>query len=411
MTPTFSNQAPTETAVRLGTHSETNSSINAGSLRQDQLAEPATFYFWRGRVALYALLKGLGIGEGDAVIVPGFTCFAVPSAVLFTGARPIYADIDPATYNVSLESLQKLDAVQRELPIKAIVVQHTFGVPVDLNRILPWARERGIAVIEDCAHVWGSRYRDSRGEWRDLGTFGDAAFFSSQWTKPVSTGLGGWTAVRNTVLAQNVSNFYQTGCPSPTAAASALLRIQVTIRSMLSASWIQSAIKVGYQALYRRGLLVGTSTPAELQGRMPVGYAKRMSSFQRRLLTKRLRSDAVLAHRRRLKSIYDGLLAAAGLPVFEIPTFSDPVLLRYPIRVSDKRAALALAERHHVELGDWYTSPVDRPENLNGEVFAYPDGMCPEGERAGREVVNLPMHLGIDERRARQIVQLLKEAA
>ena len=411
MTPTFSNHASSETEVGLETHSETNSSIAAGSLQPDRLAEPATFYFWRGRVALYALLKSLGVGRGDSVIVPGFTCFAVPSAVLFTGARPLYADIDPAAYNLSFESLQALDAIRRNPTIKAIIVQHTFGIPADLNRILPWARERGIAVIEDCAHAWGSRYRDEGGEWRELGTFGDAAFFSSQWTKPVSTGLGGWAVVRNAELAQSVAGFYQTECAEPTASASGLLALQVGIRSLLSATWIQSAIKAGYQALYSRGLLVGTSTPPELQGRMPVGYSTQMSGFQRRLLAKRLGNDTVVAHRRRLKSVYDELLAAAGLPVLELSPQADPVLLRYPVRVPAKKAALDLAERRRVELGDWYTSPVDRPENLKGDVFAYAEGTCPEGERAGREVVNLPMHLGIDDRRARRVVQLLKEAA
>lgn len=375
------------------------------------LTQAATFYFWRGRVALYILLKSLGIGTGDAVIVQGFTCFAVPSAVLFTGARPLYADIEPANFNLSLDSIRAVCSANRTSPVRALIVQHTFGVPADLNAIVPWARERGIAVIEDCAHVWGSRYLDATGQWRELGAAGDAAFFSSQWTKPVSTGLGGWAVVRNAGLARSVAQLYQTQCAAPTAAASALLAAQVYLRSMLSASWIQLSIKAAYQGLYRRGLLVGTSTPDELQGRMPVGYSKQMSGFQRRLLAKRLRDTALLEHGRRLKSVYDAALAAAGLPTVSVPAFADPVLLRYPVRVSNKRRLLESAERRHIELGDWYTAPVDRPENLPGSLFAYSDGECPEGERASREVVNLPMHSRIDERRAYCIVQLLKEMA
>src|SRR6266403_4192071 len=54
--------------------------------------------FWRGRVALYAILKALGIGRGDQVVVPGYTCFAVPSAVCFAGAQPLFADIEPSTF-------------------------------------------------------------------------------------------------------------------------------------------------------------------------------------------------------------------------------------------------------------------------------------------------------------------------
>lgn len=373
--------------------------------------EPASFYFWRGRVALYALLKGLGIGPGDSVIVPGFTCFAVPSAILFTGARPIYADIDPATFNVTLDSIRAACAANPSSQVRAIIVQHTFGIPADLNAIIPWARERGIPVIEDCAHVWGSRYRDSAGEWRDLGTAADAAFFSSQWTKPVSTGLGGWAIVRNPRLAESVARFAQADCTAPSTQAAALLAVQFYLRSMLSAPWIQLSIKVAYQALYRRGLLVGTSTPDELRGQMPVGYSKLMSGFQRGLLATKLEDLGVITHRRRLKSIYDEALAAAGFPAFVFAPDSDPVLLRYPVRVRDKKNVLALAERRHIEIGDWYTAPVDRPENLSAKLFAYEEGACPEGERAGREVVNLPMHPGINERRARAAVQLLRESA
>jgi dTDP-4-amino-4,6-dideoxygalactose transaminase len=387
------------------------SAAAAGIAEPGFLTQAATFYFWRGRVALYILLKSLGIGTGDAVIVQGFTCFAVPSAVLFTGARPLYADIEPANFNLSLDSIRAVCSANRASPVRAIIVQHTFGVPADLNAIVPWARERGIAVIEDCAHVWGSRYRDATGQWRELGTAGDAAFYSSQWTKSVSTGLGGWAVVGNAGLARSVAELYQTECATPTAAASALLAAQVYVRSILSASWIQFSIKAAYQALYRRGLLVGTSTPDELQGWMPVGYSKQMSGFQRRLLAKRLRATALLQHRRHLKSVYDAALAAAGLPTVSVPAFADPVLLRYPVRVNNKRKLLESAERLHIEIGDWYTAPVDRPENLPGSLFAYADGDCPEGERAAREVVNLPMHSRIDERRVGRVVQLLKEIA
>src|ERR1700723_2991564 len=61
------------------------------------------FTFWKGRIALFAILKALGIGAGDQVVIPGFTCFILPSAISFTGAEPLYADIDPCTFNLSVE--------------------------------------------------------------------------------------------------------------------------------------------------------------------------------------------------------------------------------------------------------------------------------------------------------------------
>ena len=109
-------------------------------------------YFWKGRVALYAILKSLGIGEGDAVVVPGYTCVVVPAAVHFVGAEPVYVDIDPATFNLTLPNV--LDVVG-DRPVKAIVVQHTYGIPADIGPILRWAAEHDVAVIEDCCHALG----------------------------------------------------------------------------------------------------------------------------------------------------------------------------------------------------------------------------------------------------------------
>ena len=87
------------------------------------------------------------------------------------------------------------------------------------------------------------------------------------------------------------------------------------------------------------------------------------------------------------------------------------MLLRYPVRVRDKKAVLKEAERRRIELGDWYTHPVDRPEGLDAELFAYRSGTCPEGEQAAAEVVNLPMHSGVTQEIARTTVQFLKEVA
>ena len=96
--------------------------------------------FWKGRTALYAVLRSLEVSQGDTVLVPGYTCFAVPSAVMFTGARPVFADIDPNTFNVSLQTILKALAQTSSRTVKAVVVQHTYGIPADIRPILDWAR-------------------------------------------------------------------------------------------------------------------------------------------------------------------------------------------------------------------------------------------------------------------------------
>jgi perosamine synthetase len=368
--------------------------------------------FWKGRVALYGTLKVLGVGTGDYVIVPGYTGFTVPSAICFTGARPLYVDIDPQTYNLSLETIKAACRVHGEAGVKAIVIQHTYGIPADVEPIVAWARERGIATIEDCAHIWGSRYRDARGIWREVGTMGDAAFFSSQWNKPVSTGLGGWVGVRDPELDAGLRRFHDRECVSPSWSEVLLLAGQVAARKIFSSYRMYWLAFSTYQYLYMRGFLViGSSTPGEFMCVRPPAYAKRMSSFQQWLLKRQLSKTWIQAHRRRLRQVYDRALAAAGLTPLVAPENVDPVLLRYPVRVRDKARVLAEARRRWIELGDWYKNPVQAERDSDVELFGYRWGMCPEGERATREVVNLPMHSQVTEETARQSVDFLTEVA
>ncbi len=395
-----------------------NSSLTVSLKESDEMSPDTDGYFrpdravtfWRGRVALYAILKALGIARGDRVVVPGYTCFAVPSAVCFAGAEAVFADIEPSTFNVSLETITSALRAKSG-PVKAIIIQHTYGIPAETARIVSWARERGIATIEDCAHVWGSRYRDASGKWLPVGALADASFFSSQWTKPISTGLGGWVNTDNPKLRAGLQHFRTESCVPASKGEILVLAMQVGIRKLISHPRIDGIMKKIYQALYSRGLLVGTSSKEELRGEIPSQYAKRMSSFQERLLCRSLRDSRVVMHRRRLKRVDDALLEAAGLPVLRLPVGIDPVLLRYPVRVEHKVRVLAEAQRRGFEIGDWYSHPIDRPESLNAEVLGYQQGSCPEGELAAREVVNLPMNLNVTEESARRVVEFLKKFA
>src|SRR5207237_411869 len=101
------------------------------------LRENSTFYFYRGRVALYALLRALEVGAGDEGLVPAFTCIAVPSPILGTGARPVYVDIDPHTYNLDPRELEK--RIGRRS--RVVIAQHTYGIPCDMDGIMAIAQK------------------------------------------------------------------------------------------------------------------------------------------------------------------------------------------------------------------------------------------------------------------------------
>jgi dTDP-4-amino-4,6-dideoxygalactose transaminase len=371
---------------------------------------PQVCTFWKGRVALYVLLKCLGVGDGDGVLVPGYTCAMVPGAVRFAGAKPIYADIDSTTYNATLDTLQQALTRSTGVTVKALVLQHTYGIPANVVRITDWARRRGIAVIEDCAHALGSRYRDVDGTWREVGTGGDAAIFSSQWSKPVSTGLGGWMTTSDLELARRVRQFRSQQCISPSWREALMLPLQIAVRELFpspSSYWI---IAEAYRKLSARGILVGTSHTIEYQGEMPQGYAKRMSAFQEWLLQRRLADRTREGRRRQLRIIYDQALAAAGLPVLEDAEGAEPILVRYPVRVGNKDELLDMAHARALELGDWFNHPV-HPKEANALALGYQPGACPEAEQAARETINLPMHAGVTEKIALLTVEFLKQHA
>lgn len=369
-----------------------------------------TFTFWKGRVALYGSLKALGIGPGDAVIIPGYTCAMVPGAVLFAGAKCIYADIDPETYSPSLGNYSDAFEANPRTRIKALLLQHTYGIPGAAPRIAAWAREQGMVVIEDCAHSLGTRYCDDRGVWHEVGSAGDLAFFSSQWSKPVSTGLGGWLTTANKNIAKKIARFHDEECNEPSFRETSLLAGQLALRSLFSSPRSYWMAASAFRSLAKLGVFVGTNDGGEFEGKMPERYAKRMSGLQKWLLKKRLATTALLVRRRNLKLVYDEALRSCGLPTLSVPHYADPVLLRYPVRVKNKEEVVEKARQKRIELGDWFNHPL-HPREAKAEVFGYRDGLCPEGERAANEVVNLPLTAQTTEKTAREAVEFLRQVA
>jgi len=349
------------------------------------------------------------VGHGDNVLVPGYTCVVVPEAVCFLGAKPIFVDIDPLTYNVSFDRIEQAVDAGRH-PVKAIVVQHTYGLPVDTAPIVKWARQRGVSVVEDCCHSLGSRYPNEFGRWQDVGTLGDAAFFSSQWSKPVSTGLGGWAATNSTALTERVRSFEAKECLSPSWLECTLLAGQTAGRALFSSPSSFWFAQTMHRFLVHAGIGIGSSNAEELRGEMPRGYAKRMSRFQRWLLQcKMARSGEVIQHRKHLQVIYEEELREAGIPMYRAAR-TDAVLLRYPVRVDNKEGVLDSARRNRIELGDWFNHPL-HPKESNHTALGYRRGMCPNAEDAAQQVINLPLHSRVSEEVARDTVEFLKRVA
>lgn len=390
--------------------SQVSESVNAQNALMNRALAKYIFTFWKGRIALYGALKALGVGPGDSVIVPGYTCAMVPGAVIFASAEPIYADIDPETYSPSLGSYSDAYEANPGSRIKALVLQHTYGIPGDTSRIAAWARAQKMAVIEDCAHSLGTRYCDDQGVWHEAGSAGDVAIFSSQWSKPISTGLGGWLVTRDKCVAEKVARFRNEECSEASFRELSLLAGQLVLRKLFSSPGLYWTAANAFRRLAGLGIFVGTNDGGEFEGKMPERYAKRMSGLQEWLLRKRLATTALITRRRSLKLVYDEALRGCGLPVLRVMENADPVLLRYPVRVRNKEKVLEKARQRRIELGDWFNHPL-HPREAKAEAFGYRSGLCLEGERAAKEVVNLPLTEQTTEEIAREAVAFLKQVA
>ena len=144
-----------------------------------------------GTAALHVACLAAGIGEGDEVITTPITFAASANCVLYCGGTPVFADIDPDTYNISPEELEKKITSRT----KAIIPVHYTGQPCDMDVILEIAHKHNLLVVEDGAHALGAAYKGKK-----IGSIADMTCFSFHPVKPVTTGEGGMIVTDNEEL-------------------------------------------------------------------------------------------------------------------------------------------------------------------------------------------------------------------
>lgn len=167
-----------------------------------------TFAVTNGTVTLEMILRTLGIGRGDEVILPSYTFIATVSSVLFAGATPVFADIDPETYDLSPEAAeQKITDKTR-----AIIPVYIGGRPADLDAFTALCEKHGLHLIEDAAQAVGASWRDE-----PVGSFGTFGSVSCQASKNLTCGEGGLVLTSSDAWAEKFEPFYRgqrgTGAP------------------------------------------------------------------------------------------------------------------------------------------------------------------------------------------------------
>ena len=368
-------------------------SVDMHQLVKEKLAEHFSInpvhisLFWKGRVALYAILRAIGIEEGDEIILPAFTCVVAVNPIIYLGAKPVYVDIDPLTYNIDTSLIEQSITEKT----KAILAQNTFGLGPDLHGVSRLATKYNLTVIEDCAHGFGGFYKGSPN-----GTIADASFFSSQWNKPFSTGLGGFAVSKDPELAAKLAE-YEKAFSKPTLKDEGLLKALLFVKERLSPQLYWPALKA-YRWLSKHNLILGSSQGEELEKPVkPKGFEKGFSKTQARKAIRELkRFDKVTEHRKATAYAYKQTLTDLGIEPPHEPAYAEHTYLKFPLLVKDRAQFFWAAQKENIELGDWFLSPI-HPIVKNFELWHYKWGENPVAERISQHIVNLPNHPKVNE--------------
>lgn len=360
------------------------------------------FAFNSGRTAFLAILHALGLGKGDEILLQAFTCNAVVNPIIWSGLKPIYVDIEKQTLSIDQQDLErKITSKSR-----VVLVQHTFGLPADMDRISEICQKHNLILIEDCAHSLGATYKG-----RKVGTFGKAAFFSLGRDKVISSVYGGMAVTNDSVLAGKIKTF-QENCPKP---------FRCWILQQLLHPILTKAVVMPFYRFFGFGkyILVGLQklkiiskavTEKEKRGKQPEYFPQKMSNALAVLgLNQFKKLERFNKHRNILARFYDKELSDSD---FALPLKQEGrIYMRYPVLVknNDTDKYLNMLRKHNVFLDDGWRKKVIVPPDTEQKKMGYLGSSCPVAEEVANSIMNLPTHINITKNQAQKIKNLLRD--
>ncbi len=355
--------------------------------------------FNSGRSALLAILSAAGIGPGDEVIIQAFTCVAVPDPVVWSGAKPVYVDIDDSL-NIDPHLLEQYITSKT----RAIIVQHTFGIPANIEKTKKIAQKHELILIEDCAHSLGAKVGN-----REVGTFGDAAFFSFGRDKVISSVFGGMAIInKHSKIDSSKLKHYQLKLPSP----SIFWIFQQLLHPLVFFIVLPFYnIYIGKILLYffqRLHLLSFPVYSCEKKAEKPSVFpAKYPNALARLLLIQLPKLEKFNNHRKEIARYYfSSLKEVKGLTLpQETP---GAIYLRFNIFIKNATDLLTYAKREGILLGNWYHRIID-PYGVSMEAIGFREGNYIKAKLAARESVNLPTYQAMSIKQAEKVIELIKQ--
>ena len=359
------------------------------------------YFFNSGRSSLYCLLKSFGIGTEDEIIIQGFTCVAVPEPVIWLGAKPVFVEIDDSL-NIDSKLLEK--AINHKT--RAIIVQHTFGIPANIITIKKIAQKYRLLLIEDCAHSLGAALNG-----KPVGLLADAAFFSFGRDKIISSVMGGAAFLNNgsKKYQYRFDKIYQDLKKVNNAWLLKQLFHPLAFYFILPLyNWYVG--KLLLYLLIKLHLLTKPVVNIELSGGKPDHYPAKLPNSLARLAVNQLNKLTKMNNRRReiadtyfknLKSINNIIL-----PQYD----KNAVYLRFNILSDDRDNLYRYFRRHHILLGKWYSNLID-PNGVDFSRINYTPGSLPKARNFANTCLNLPTYPQLANDQVNKIIELFKKYA
>jgi dTDP-4-amino-4,6-dideoxygalactose transaminase len=298
-----------------------------------------------GISALELGMRALGIGPGDEVITPANSFIASSSAISFTGATPVWVDVDPKTYNITAETV----AVAITPRTKAIMPVHLYGQTVDIDPILALAHQKGLMVVEDACQAHGAHYGD-----RLAGSLGEVAAFSFY-------------------PGKNLGAYGDAG--------------MLTTNSAELAERVRMIRNYGQRQKYDHTYLA---------------WNRRMDTIQAAILRVKLRRLVEwTAARQRIASLYDELLADAPVVLPTRDPKSDHVFHLYVIQVDNRDDVLAELQSRGIGAGIHYPIPIHLQAAYRDRGFG--PGSFPVTEAAAPRLLSLPLYPEMTDEQVRTV--------
>ena len=378
---------------------------------KEYLGVKYVFSFNSGRSSFFAILKALSEVEGlksdDEVLLQAFTCNAVPNPVLWAELVPIYVDCNKDDFNIDISDLEAKITPKT----KVVVVQHTFGMPANMDLVRQICEKNNLILIEDCAHSLGAEFNNFKVGSPINGYNSKASFFSFSRDKIISSVYGGLVATNDDNLAEKLLHIKNSfGKPSSFWIFQQLLHpillsfIILPIYDFLDLGKIFLVFSQWFH------LLSKAVSWQEKRGQRPDYFPKILpNALALMALNQFNKLEKFNNHRQKVAEYYYEALKNTKFILPEKFDNRKNVFLRFTVKHPKAHDIIYEAwHKQNILLGDWYTTPI-APFDTRIEEMKYTAGCCKNAEDLSKITLNLPTHINISMKDAEKIVNFLKK--